>query len=394
MARASSLGGRAHGLAPARRGTYVARVADVLLVSKPVAPPWNDSGKNLVRDLARAMTRHVPHVLVRPGDEPGIPRAVLETVYGRSTGGFAPALADNARVLARLLAGSKLGLWHFFFAPNPRTSMVGRAASRLRRARTVQTVSSAPTPGVDPRGLLFADAVVALSAHTERVLLEAGVARDRVSRIPAAIVPLDATRLAPRAQTREALGIPEDVPLVVFPGDLELSAGAELTLRAVGAITPSRPWLAMACRAKTARAGTAEQRLRESREARALGERVVWTGETRRIHDLLAAADVVALPADTLYAKMDQPLVLLEAMSLERAVVVATGTPAEELAQGGAAIAVAPRAEAVRDAIARLLDHPAERAELGARARARVLAEHAPSTMAARYEALYDRLLG
>ena len=29
--------------------------ADVLFVSKPVAPPWNDSSKNLVRDLAGAL---------------------------------------------------------------------------------------------------------------------------------------------------------------------------------------------------------------------------------------------------------------------------------------------------------------------------------------------------
>ncbi len=40
---------------------------EVLFVSKPVAPPWNDSNKNLVRDLARGMTRYRPHVMVPRG---------------------------------------------------------------------------------------------------------------------------------------------------------------------------------------------------------------------------------------------------------------------------------------------------------------------------------------
>ncbi|MDH4281277.1 MAG: hypothetical protein OEV36_01370 [Myxococcales bacterium] len=38
-------------------------MAQVLYVSKPVAPPWNDSSKNLVRDVAGHLRRHRPIVM-------------------------------------------------------------------------------------------------------------------------------------------------------------------------------------------------------------------------------------------------------------------------------------------------------------------------------------------
>ncbi len=116
-------------------------------------------------------------------------------------------------------------------------------------------------------------------------------------------------------------------------------------------------------------------------------------GETRAIHALLAAADVVALPSTDLYAKMDHPLVLLEAMSLARPVVVARDTPAAELADDEAAVAVDASPDALAAALDRLLDDAAQCAALGVRARAAVEARHAPAPMAAAYESLYDALL-
>jgi glycosyltransferase involved in cell wall biosynthesis len=124
-----------------------------------------------------------------------------------------------------------------------------------------------------------------------------------------------------------------------------------------------------------------------------LASRVRFVGETARIHDLLACADVVALPSVDLYAKMDYPLVLLEAMSLARSVVVARGSAAEELSADGGARAVAANVEALTHELESLLGDDAGRRELGAAARRSVLTHYTASVMAASYERLYDRLL-
>lgn len=363
------------------------------MISKPVVPPWNDSSKNLVRDLATHFTRHRATIMTR-SDAPAPLAGIAHSAVYAGAGRFSPALADNARVLLRLLGDRGHDLWHFFFAPNPRTSLVGRACASARRKSSVQTVCSAPAAGADVRALLFADRTVVLSQHTERLVLEAGVPRERVRRIAPAVGALDVPSDAERAAARTRMQLPRDVPLIVYPGDLEYSSAAERVLRAHAARWQGQgAFLVLACRAKTRAASERERALRELAAELGLDASTAWLGETREIHALLAAADVVALPAETLYAKMDLPLVVIEAMLLERSCIVASATPAAELAEDGAALAVAPDVEAVAEAVARLIDDPTRRTELGRAARSHALARFAPERVAAEYESLYDELL-
>lgn len=369
----------------------VAAVARVLFISKPLSPPWNDSGKNLPRDLARALTRHTAVVMTsRAGSTAwaASPRVVAERVYPEA-GAFAPPLRQNLRVLRRLLVGKREALLHFFFAPNPRTSLAARWAARARRLPTVQTVASAPRRFTPAARLFFGDRVVVLSRWTERAALEAGVPAARLVRIPACVEPLPVATGDDRRAARRTLGLPAEAPVVLFPGDYEMGGGAMRTLRA--AARTSDALVVFACRPKTAGAEGARQALAAEAERLGVASRVRLLGQTAAIHELLRAADVVALPSTDLYAKMDQPLVLLEAMSLGRAVVVARGTPAEELAEEDAARAIGGDEE-LTEALRHLLQGDAA-AALGARAAVAVRERFAPRIVAEAYEALYDALL-
>jgi glycosyltransferase involved in cell wall biosynthesis len=365
---------------------------DVLLVSKPLAPPWHDSSKNLVRDLAAHMSRYTPVVLSRKGAALPLPGARVEAIYG-STRSFSPALRDNARVLTRLMLGRRTSLWHFFFAPNPKTSAVARAAVRMRRVRSVQTVCSAPAQHAHLAQLLFAERVVVLSEHTRRRFLAAGFAAERLALIRPAVVPLAPVSSANASALRQSLALPRDRPLIVYAGDLEFGCGADRALEAHADLPRTLDAeLIIACRAKTPRARAREVELRQRAAQLGVAERVRFVGETARIHELLAAADLVTLPTDTLYAKMDLPLVLLEAMSLERCVLVGAGTPAEELAAGGGAVCAVTQRDAVSVVTRQLLEDAPRRAAVGARARQVVLCDYDPARMSASYESLYDQL--
>lgn len=364
-------------------------MARVLLVSKPLVPPWNDSSKNLARDVATGLARHTPVVLGDGSEGWAPPRGQVEPVY-RDRGRFAPGMSAQLRVLGRLALGSKVDLWHFFFAPNPKSSAAARACATLRRAPTVQTVCSRPRDMGRARSLLFADLTVVLSRATLEDLCDAGVPPSRLAHIPPAVPPLSALDRAQREDARRRLSLPLEAPLVVFPGDLELGDGAARIVEAFPR-APKDAILVMACRPKTQGAKDAERALRERASALGIAGRLVWIGETPHIHALLGAADVVALPSADLFAKMDLPLVLIEAMWLARPVVVAAGGPAAELADDGAAIAADE--DALADAITALLDDEAERLALGERARRAAESRYHPARMSAEYEAAYDRIL-
>ncbi len=366
-------------------------MARVLFVSKPVVPPWNDSSKNLARALAEAMARHRA-VVMTDGSDPGLPPDVARAPIYQDRGAFAPGLRAQLAVLRALASRRGDDVWHFFFAPNPKSSAAARALSTARRKPTVQTICSRPRDPAALRSLLFADRNVVVSRASRLALLDAGIAPERVAHVPPTVPALRPLEAAARRDARRELGLPVDAPLIVYPGDLEHSRGARRTIDALRAdAIGDDAVLVMACRDKTPRAAEVAVQLREA--ARPLGDRVIWIGETPRIHDLLGAADVVALPSTDLYAKMDLPLVLLEAMWLERAIVVVSDSPAAEIAEGGAARVCAPDPEAVGAAIGELLYDDDARGALGRAAAAAAAERYAPGAMARAYEAIYDELL-
>ena len=239
--------------------------------------------------------------------------------------------------------------------------------------------------------VLFGDRVVVLSEHTERRFL-AGHARDRVVRIPPAAPPLEPLDADARRAARSELGLPPDAPLVLYPGDLEFGSGARFVLEA-HATLPNDTTLVLACRTKTPRALEIARSLRERANALGTAARVTFLGETPNILKLVGCADVVALPSEVAYAKMDYPLVLLEAMALARPIVVCEGTPAAELARHEGAVATRASPAAVAEALAALLSDTAQREALGAAARRAALAHYGRSGMARAYETLYAALL-
>jgi glycosyltransferase involved in cell wall biosynthesis len=98
---------------------------------------------------------------------------------------------------------------------------------------------------------------------------------------------------------------------------------------------------------------------------------------------------------DSLYAKVDTPYVLLEAMALGRPVIVSNLPPLQELAALGDGSIVVPKGdpEATAEAMARLAADPDDAARLGESARATIAHSFSLTRMARAYETLYDELL-
>lgn len=364
---------------------------EILLVSKPLGPPWNDSGKVYVRELvdhlpARRFRVLVPRGTVYPGAH-----VTSEALYG-DAGDYRPGLAQNLRVLARLLRPDRrVGLYHFFFAPNPRSSHAARLACALMRKKSLQTVLSAPADFAKAPPLLFGDRVVVLSDDTLLRLRAAGF--DRAVRIhPGVRVPPTPMPTARIDAVVRALDL-EGGPIVLYPGDLEFSDAAHTVVTAAPEILREFPsaQIVLACRPKTERAQRAEAALRELARNE---PRLRFCGEVPDMRALLAASAVVALPADTVYAKADLPLVLLEALAEGTPIIVSDRPPLSEILQDEVGLAVPPSAPAaLAAAVVALLGDPTRRALMSLRARALARSHFSAEAMAAAYERLYAELL-
>jgi glycosyltransferase involved in cell wall biosynthesis len=368
----------------------------VLFVSKPIAPPWNDGSKNLVRDVASHLTRARPTVLTTPGAPALGPRVTQEPLYGDG-GRFAPALAANLRVLSRLVGGDPHDLWHFVFAPNPASSAAARIARTARRVLgwrgpVVQTVASAPKSFNGVPRLLFGDVIVTLSEWTRARLVGNGARADRVRVIP----PCAAAPEPPTPEARKRVRAAHDLgtgPIVLYPGDYEVSSGAETVTGAARAVVRKVPevMIVFACRTKTTAAAPAQDAIVARLKAEGLTGRTRHVGEIEDLPALLAEASVVTFPVDDLYGKVDVPLVLLEALALRTPLVLARGGPLESISS---ARFVEPRdADGLaREIVAALVDNGRARADAD-RGLSLYETHFHPRVVAAAYDDLYDDVL-
>ena len=368
----------------------------VLFVSKPIAPPFRDGSKCLVRDVARQLTRIDPIVLSTPGAPaltaaPGARPVRLVAAYG-APGAFTPALSANARAAAWLLVGSRATVWHFVFAPNPSTSRVGRVLARIRRVPVVQTIASPPRSFEQPERLFFGQILVAQSSWTQRAIetscAGSGLPVPRVVVIPPPVPEISLPTSAAVAAARAAIGLAPEARYLIYPGDLETSSGADVTASLVERLAMTHPelWTVFAYRRKSPRAVEVAARL----AARLSGHQVRFAENAPDILALLSGARAVLFPVDDLWGKVDLPIVLLEAMALGVPVLALDQGPLSDL--GGVLQVASCDASAWHAAVTNLLADDERRAFIVRAQQQALTARHRAADVARAYEDLYLEL--
>jgi polysaccharide biosynthesis protein PslH len=158
------------------------------------------------------------------------------------------------------------------------------------------------------------------------------------------------------------------VPLIVFTGQMDyrpnieaVSAFARETMPLIRVRFPGATF------AIVGRAPTAEV------QALALPPGVIVTGEVPDTRDWLAAADVVVAPLKLARGIQNK---ILEAMAMEKAVVASPAAAEGIDAADGSELIVADGAAAEADAVCALLADPERATQIGAAARARMIARY------------------
>jgi len=251
-------------------------------------------------------------------------------------------------------------------------------------------------PGRTPGGrrllggvLRGATVVVAAGAYPAD---EAERAADRG--LPVVVVPpgVDVDRFVPlaperRVEVRRRLGLAVDATLVTSVSRLVPRKGMDTLVRAAAALAPQRPELTVAI------GGSGRDRRRLDRLVRTTGAPVQMLGRVadEDLADLYGCADVFAMLCRDRWAGREQEgfgIVFLEAAACGVAQVAgASGGAAEAVVDGETGLVV-DRPTSVHDvaeALSRLMDHPAERAAMGAAARRRAKHDFG-------YDLLADRL--
>jgi glycosyltransferase involved in cell wall biosynthesis len=365
---------------------------EILMISKPLGPPWNDSGKNLVRDIMRNLPGERFRAFVPKQTRLGLPHVIEETIY-RDSGAFAPAASQNFRLFLRLLMPDPgIDIYHFFFAPNTRSSKAARLVRRLKRKACVQNISSAPKSYRNIEELIFGDRIVVHSDHTKEQLEQSGI--PHVRRIYPGISPPEPVTTERRGKAEALIGGKEG-PLIIYPGDYSFSGAIPTLLAAIPPVLSQYPSarFCLACRIKTEEDRSFEKRLIDRLVAEGIRPSVVIVNETDDFQALVAISDIAVFPATSLYAKMDIPLALLDCLAHGKPLILSDIRPLNEILKRPAGILIPPESpDALSRALTTLLGD-ADRTARMSREGLRILSEHFDiRRLASRYAEIYEEL--
>lgn len=223
--------------------------------------------------------------------------------------------------------------------------------------------------------------LVAVGDRVRDDLLAAGIGRyDQYAVIPPGVASAGSLH---RESARLRLGLPLDVPVVLFVGRLTAIKRPDRLIEAMSCVLERRPDAVLAV------FGEGGLLKETRRRAEPLGSAVRFLGWRPDIVSLYVAADCVVLTSDS----EGMPVTLIEAaMAGVPAVTTDVGSAREVVVDGVTGLVVASDAAAVANGLLRLFDVEL-RDRLGAAARARAEAEFGTRCLIAHHESLYERLM-
>ena len=313
---------------------------------------------------------------------------------GRPTlAGLAHEARDGVR-MARLIANvARAGGYDAIWANAHWTHAEAGVAGRMCRTPVVLHLHEEAMPGMGQwlrtGAMLLATRTVAVSRGVADAL--PAVARNRVTVIPNGV---DTDAFSPhsepdRAALRASLGVGAEDLMVVAATRLDPVKRIEDLIDAVRSV--DEPRLTLVVAGVTSAFAGYEREVRATGQA-LLGQRVIFCGDRDDMAALFRASDVV------LHAGVVEgmPLGLLEAQACGTPVVAyaVAGVP-EAVRDGVTGLLAAPGdVAALGAALRRLIIDPAARIEMGASARAHVLAHHQLQAQAVRNAELLTEMCG
>jgi len=302
---------------------------EILLVTRPLTPPWDEASKNFAFQLAKNLEQYKFHILVG-GYDPQLPKRITQHVIYR---GASWTTIQKTKLVLKLFLLLKrnptINIVHFLFAPTPFNTTVLKNLVRASSVKVIQTVASVPRNAREKiNAALFAPEVVVYSDYAKKQLVGAGRKNPKKKRKITVISPfIDFTEFAlstqkERQATRKKWKIDPLEKVILFPGEYSRLGAMDNILQGYRIIKKRIPGarLLMACRTKKKEDQKIERKFKKDISLAGLSSSVNFLGRVENIRELFIVSDLTIFPVDfmegkSLEGKFDFPFVLLESLA-------------------------------------------------------------------------------
>ncbi len=307
------------------KGEDVSSRKKILLVTRPIAPPWDEGSKNFAFFLAKNIADFEIGLLTK-GILPDLPSNVHQkAIYTTNSFSYLQKI--------RLLQGlrkmrNEFDILHYLFTPTKQNSFlvknfINYGQKKFRTIQTVATLREDLYSDKELQKMLFGDLIITYSDWSKNKLEKIGF--KNVKRVYPGI---DVELYRNKGKNPEYLqkyGFKDSDFIINFSGEYTRNGAIDIVLTSfmeIAKIIPEAK-LSLAVRIKNKKDAEKKKEVIKILEENNLLSRVAFHDETQyAVFELYNMADISVFPVTDMHGKFDVPLAVIETMACEKPVII------------------------------------------------------------------------
>ena len=365
----------------------------ILLITRPIAPPWDEASKNFAYYLAKSVDGF-DFSLLTPKIISDFPEKISQIpIYSKNHLDW----SERLRLLKIAPMIKNFDIAHFMLTPNKLNTWAFKTFLTNKQTKTIQTIATLREDlfsDEDFKKIIFADLIITYSDYAKNKLEKIGF--KNVVRIYPGI---DIELFFPKPKDFSAMEI-----FKIKQSDFVISYPGEYTrLGATDDIVSSLPELfakipnakfVFANRIKNEKDARKKDEIIATLKEKGILEKVIFTDTFSDMPKIYNFSDIVIFPVQNMQGKFDVPLAVIEAMACAKPVIISNLPILQEFTSQENSIVINPKdSSQLNAAIVDLFENKEKCAKIGAVARNYVAENFDIQDVAKRYQEVYNNLL-
>jgi len=304
--------------------SYMSPEKNILLVTRPLCPPWDEASKIFAYFLAKSLPG-LPISILTHGQIDGLPDTVAqEPVF--SSGEF-DLLSKTQLFLAMFRFRGRFDITHYLFTPAKLNAFAIRTFLRPTRGKTIQTVATLRKDLYSEKNLkkmLFADRIITYTDRSKDRLREMGFTN--VERIYPGI---DLDHFSPKPKDPallERFGFKDGDFIVSYIGEYARLGATDMLADAIISYHRKHPDSSVrffwAVRLKNESDKEKKREIVRKFAEAGLEDRFYCSDTFADMPGVYNLSDVIAFPVVDMKGKFDVPLIIIEAYACGKPVIL------------------------------------------------------------------------
>lgn len=366
----------------------------ILLITRPICPPWDEASKNFAYFLAKNVKNFQMGLLTK-GILPDLPDNVIQKpIYtsGQSNFWQKVLLMKSLKKLQE-----EFDVLHFLFTPTKLNTFLIKFFADLEKTKTIQTVATLREDLYSDEEigkLMFADLIITYSDYAKNKLNKLGF--QNVQRIYPGIDLEEYRKTEKDEKMMTEKNIAASDFVINFTGEYTRLGAIDGIIESFISVSKKIPKakLSLAVRIKNENDAKKKKEVVEKLKKNNLLEKVSFFDDgSYKMPPVYNLCDISIFPVQDMKGKFDVPLAVIEAMACEKPVIISDLPVLQEFANPENSVKIKTGDwKALENAIVELYENPEKRKNIGQAARAYVENNFDIKNVAREYEKIYEAI--